>query len=530
MSQTNTWFEKIDKTKLFFSFLIFVIVTAYGYACFHPTVNIDILAGNLYLGDGKGCLHEGRFGAALVFYLFGIRDSFDPIRTQVLYILNVFLLLIGAFLFADIICKKMKTKKPYSRELFVLIFVSFPLISEIWFYPTGLLIGIGYITVALTLLCVESAKQKKMYYAYALLLTVLIVSGYESFTVVLVFAVMFLAWCDCLEKPINLRTIVGKYYHYVLLLVSALVIKKIITQIIHMVVPNHNIGGGATSIAWLENNTLAVIRELLFRWVHDYLLRAILYIPVAEYTIAMVVFVVLVLYKSRTCLARVIGLLAVVSCESLAIIQGISTPYRARQVAAVMIAVVAVLLYEEINKNTLILVLLNLMVVINALYLGHTMATNVWRSQEEMQVCCNIGKDIKNTVTDDKPVIFVGDYHFSKIVEENISIPKESWRWQAYARIYSIFKHESYEMVRDTLSRKIGYTDVNSVINWAKNSFNYQEMMGEMLAYYGYDYNYATSDDYDKVKGDYNDKPCYPESGYIYSEKDCYVVNLGPLN
>lgn len=523
---------------IFLVLLMVEILVAYGYSMFHMTVNIDTLTGHSIIGEGNNYLSQGRFGTTFWCHLLGITQNTDPIATQAVSVLSAFVLAFDGMLFAFIFTSCMKAQKAYTAKIFAMIFVSYPLIAEIWSYPIrDLDLAVGYLECALSVLLILATRENKrnVKYAISTVLMVLVVSGYESLTVVYVFCAVALTWLACRQSKVTFRQVVKRNIDFAVVLVCAIVCKVIIQTVINITVKDFIPGSGDKAIAWKSFEIIKILKELGFRWFHDYVFRAIIYAPIAEYLFFLVLFLVLLIIdakRKKGKVAIIMGVFTTLALEMLALIQGISSPYRTRQAIAVFIALVAAVIYEASKRKIekWILVLTGCLIVAQCLYLGHTFATNAARSDEETRVVCDIGKDINMQCDPDKVVVFAGEYHFSKTVEENINISADSLRWKLYSYIYASMKDQPVNEIRQTLPRNKGYTDINSVINWAKTATDYQKMMGVMLAYYGFDYKWASDDErgwYYEAEATAETMPAWPEKGYIKDMGDYYVVNLG---
>lgn len=151
-SQISMFIKKIN-------YILPVIITAilsFGFTITNYSVNIDSLEYERYYESGNELLAQGRFGIVFInkiIHIFEFNPFFNDLLAVILIILSTIIL---CALFKKITNNKLN-EKVYT--IFSCLFVSYPLISEIFLY-NSLNIAIAYILIAVTLYILDIHADK----------------------------------------------------------------------------------------------------------------------------------------------------------------------------------------------------------------------------------------------------------------------------------------------------------------------------------------------------------------------------------
>lgn len=536
------------KQKFYMIFMISISTICYGYAAINLSIGIDDLESERYVGSGHVMLSAGRFGMVFWSKLFGYgsKGAQNSFAIDVLAVI----LFMWAATNCCILFRRISRDKFHITvyTVFSCILISYPLINEIWEY-TGANICVcgGFLFVSFVLLLIWEQIHGSFSFKYVLVsffMMMIVCSAYESLAIVyvfMVFAVLFLQTLFGLEKTFKGMVRQGMYYAGTLF--AGLVLRIFIHFIILLVFNLERKSNGATGTSWNDYPIGEAIYHFFESLGNDYILKGIIYFPITEFLICIVLFscISLILYKRNNCIIMMwpaLGMLG--SLFLLSLIQGIASPYRTCQVFAVFVAFTLMLLvyvFEENQKRYAyyikagVLGAMGCLCIWQAVYLNYLLTVNHQRSDEEAYVIRNIGTELEANYDTDKFVIFTGTYTLSDGLIESVSVPYDSVRWKLYGKMVSLLSGISYEEIYDTYSRKKPDTNVNSVINWSITAFGTQESMYKLFRYYGFEYMYDEScffqlRDEAEAYVEKEKMPGYPKTGYIVDRGDYIIVNL----
>lgn len=548
MSHKSSYIDELKSIFLNRTFLICVIaiaVIAYGFAACNITVGIDDLEGDRYVGSGMAMLQAGRFTMYLISLLFGYGSRVME-HAYVIDILAVCGLIWSSVNFCILfrrICKDAVSID--ACTVFTCILVSYPLHNEIWEYTgANLCVSFGFVCVSLALLCMhrvvhQQEKSNLKYVIGASVFLMLVCSGYESLVTVyifFVFAVLALQVVYGTQQEKKVKTIFLQGLCYAAALAAGLILRILVHQIILQIIQLPAETNGATVIQWGLRPAGEIVWDLLLDWYKKYLLHAIIYFPLTEAAVAAAVLFVLGIAAGKKHGWSILlpGAGMFLTPFLLGLLQGTMSPYRTCQVFAVLTALASLMVillsnsWKNARKKTVLLVLCGYLCFCQANQLNYYLTLNHMRSDEEAFVIRTIASDLHSSYSQEKPVVFVGDYELSPYIQEASSIPETSLRWRVYRRICLSSEQISWEIFNtDNLSRKLPDSDINSAITWGVSAYR-QEGIQKLFSYYGYEYVlggecYGEAKEYAQA----TNMPAYPKDGYIQDTGRFIVVNLG---
>ena len=179
------------RQKLYVIALSLTAACGYGYSIVQPSIGIDDTAVALYLEEGL----EVTMGRWTVFWLnklFHVSD-FAPFMTE---LVGVLFLMLAATIF-NVLLRRIVGEKSgiLMSTVFACVFVSNPIISEVFVYYWHDGVGLGYVLTALALLFFHEAMESKgrvrgLAYIKSLLFVWAAVGCYESFLILYILGII----------------------------------------------------------------------------------------------------------------------------------------------------------------------------------------------------------------------------------------------------------------------------------------------------------------------------------------------------
>ena len=406
------------------------LLLSYGYAIATTRVSIDSLEGDRYIGTGGVMLSTGRFGMNLWAAVLGYGRA-EPSYAFGIDLLAALLLALAAVSFCALLRKAAQDRiSMFGYGLFACLFVSYPLMNEIWEYSgANVCVCGGYLLDAAALNLLWDARQpgvpwrgRALRMCAAALCLMVVCSSYESLAAVFVLAVFALLTLEQLlaaERP-RLAAVLTEGLWYAAALVGGLCLRVLVTSGIHLVLPQAA-ANGATEILWAFYPFVYLAKLLVKGILINYALRGCFYLPIAELAVAVPVFVVLVIVlavRKKRPLLLLTGAGTLLSLVLLSFVQGRYSPYRTCQVFALFVALAGLAVYELLRRaaarRAVLLGSVQLLAVLlclhQAMYLNHLLAVDYQRSEQEAAVVRTLGTELVRDYGTDKPVVLVGRY------------------------------------------------------------------------------------------------------------------------
>lgn len=535
-------------SKKFIVCVLAVSILSYGFAATNVSVGIDDLEVERYIGDGMELLASGRFSTYLWSVLFGYNTNL-PQNSFVIDVLSIVMFILATINYCILFRRIAGTGVSIlCYTIFSCVLISYPLMLEIWEYTgANLNVCIGYLFVSYSLLLMQdqirnSSWKRPWRVIVSVLLMTLVCGGYESLAVVYVFFVFAILGMQIIfenGKGKSAKNIFRQGIIYAMILVCGVILRVIVHQIILRTMNLTPVINGKTEILWGQKSKWTIAKELLCDGILSYVLKGLVYLPITELLIAVVVFLFIGVFlcKKYGWILLISGGGMLFSLILLSVLQGTLSPYRTCQVFAVFVAFTAMMLYYfissrikngHINVRRILVIGFGALCLHQAVYMSYFFSLNHMRSEEEIYTVHDIGTELLASNDEEKPVIFVGKYVLSESIQEMASVNEDSLQWAIYSQLYEACceKFDLDDRLVD-LNRKIPQTNISSVIDWGITAFD-QEGLQHLFAYFGYDFSianygllYADAEEYAK-----RNMPCYPQDGFIEDVGEYVIVNL----
>ena len=515
--------EKIAGRKEYWIPLLFYTFGAYGFSMLNRTVGADDLATPLYVNDTYW-LRELRWGAVLWKKLF----SFGACVPFLDKFLSVCLLMLAGTAFSCILFMiNGKKDRPLLYTVAACSFITFPIICEIWEFTCGgtLIVPGDFFCTFVILLWLLSAqenlqppegkssiarriKSQRVLQSQArtcllagILLTP-VISSAESIApvyVTTVLIILFYRYCVRGTAPGRKTAWFFEGVRFAIPLVISFILRLVIGYGIMGVLHLTYQHTGATRISWpLSGQELM---DLFKGVLIDYGVAALINLPITIFIVCTILFAVrciVLCVKRKSILPVFLGICTGLSLFLITIIKGTVMYYRTAITLMVFCAFVFYLAAEDfyrlidngiLNRNRLPVVLgrcgLVLLLFITwrqTAHLHRFLALNNQRYDNEAAVMQQIGFKLASDYDTSKPIIFVGNFSNG---DAFYNVTHDTGKTRA-GNLYRRIRHkiDGTELWK---SPALVQTTVSSAIDWYHWEFD-GELMGQFLAYYGYDY------------------------------------------
>lgn len=511
--KNNSFKENILRKPLYWFFLIITTCLSYSFDLYNRTLGIDDLARPHYGHEDNAMIAGTRWGMTLWNDILS-NDEYMPFLDK---FWTIIFLIISAILFSKILyiylCKS--KHKLALCTLFSCLWVSYPLINEIWIYNGANAISYGNAMLA-AFSVLYLYDNPKLFSKKTLVCTgalTIIVSSYESGAFLYVSVVFSVLLLDLIifEK----RNWFYKGIQYAIPLVIAVLLRYVIGfALIRLMNLTYEING-ATSIAYLEGQFIEKLLGVIRITLQYYIYRGLIYMPIGEFVFASAagfICAAVLSIKKHNFSIFLLFIIFHLSLFFLPLLQGSIMHYRSAltiQYFTTFVLTMALFALTHLKKQKYFkigLVFLIYLCYRQGVFLNQTLALNNQRSDNEGDLIQNIGYRLK-TEFDDKLVIFVGGMDLGNNINRQRHPNQKTIGGYIYRKLAYHFNW-GYE---DTF---IYDTNVYPLINWNIRAFGHQKMMQEYLSYYGYEV---------KVL---DDLPWYLYENYQYLAKD---LNMKPF-
>lgn len=436
------------KEKLLLVLLSITCLLSYGFTITHFSIGIDDTSFARYYREG-GLLSQQRFSGVFLDKIFGFQE-FAPFW----YDLVAVLLLFCAAIIWCILFKSISNNKLSSGSLIVFstLFVSYPLINEIFIYMTASIsICLGYALsgIALTLAYEYILNKKHIVLGVAsAAIMCFTVALYESFAVVYlcgIFAILILHFLFSNNNE-SAKGQFSKYLLYIAkflaILMTGVILSSIVSNLLLYFLKITNMRMSSKHIYWLEAGTLTDKISLLFTNIyHSFIISEVLYIPIIIFSLTFSISLIYAIIlsaqrKSFLLFFMMIGL--AVSNISLSIIQGIVTPNRACQSFAIFIGFTWMLIFLLLPKvkwqRFLVGCLVFFIVFTQTRDLSQWFYNDYKRYEQDKMVAYQVSFTIKGKIGDSvKAVVFIGYANEYPNIKFNQTNGQSVVRWGGYA-------------------------------------------------------------------------------------------------
>ena len=515
--------------------LLLILGVSYGYAMTHAAVGVDDLTMGYYAAGGY-YIQVGRLMGWLVYKL--LLCFADPL-TGAEWI-AVPLMFLSAVSWSALLHRASEGKlKGFVYPLFACLFVSYPLINEIWcFSAMNIMVAGGYLLSSLALHLIIGRDRALLRLVGAAALMAGAVSMYESAAPVFVAGVCLLLvlraqYGDQGER--RLCSMLPRAAWGAAALALALALEWLVNRLALGMMNVPEIVYTTRQLAWgAGRGFLAQLMVVLKEIVLKLFLMGAWYLPVGEYAACCVLFMILTgMLVRKYGAALLLPLLGLAGATVLLpLIQGYTVEYRACQPMALFVSFTLVLCAQGASvrfpQKTMAVglsALLGALSLFQGLNLDKWMRLDYRRYQEEAGVITGVCQELTEEYGMERPVVFVGKYPLSQPLLAPCTVTRED----------PLFNRLAEHIAPAPQSRKYVETNIQGWLGWAVDAFardggRLNQEMGHILEYVGYGQLPLGSDaQYYEAKAALADLPAWPREGCIRDMGDYIAVKLGPV-
>lgn len=567
--------EEIRQFLLCRSYCLLLTLTAagcYGFKLMHQTIGIDDTPYEYYFSEGLVVV----VGRWVLFLLNRFLDigTFAPFLTDFAAVL---LMMTAAVLWSVVFARIFGEAVPkWGYLAFACLFISNPLISEVFTYFLHNGIAIGYTCSALGILAymegldrgADSVKAVKWGvrmrrlapYGAAALCVWAAVGCYESFAVV--FLVMGFVVLQARRIAGQKDRPVVSVLWIVLVLAAAVLLRSLMTNLLIAVFSLQDLRGEAVRrslsemLGWITDaEGRAFIHMQIKRAIVMYGVFAYHYLPISMYTAACAGFVLYTLWsmvRKRDIWIFFYMIGAFAASYILIFIEGKVTLYRACQFLPLFSAAVFLLLIravwgilrrEKEVGNTVRRKAGHILRRAAALLCMAAAAAAVWNQTADMnkwfyvdyrkyeaarETMHQIALELEKNCDISKPLVFIGTYEVPMELIQDAYVPIGSEKFFRMNRITSMIDEHLLEKYYRRNQIWVAQTPALSVIQWGMDAFDSNEQLIRFMKMHGH--SFVASADTElaqKVTMENLDMPAWPEAGSIREEENYIIINFG---
>ncbi len=569
MKKWQEEFRFFSRNRIYILMLCFTAVCAYGFKVTHITIGIDDTPYRYYFEEGLAAI-VGRWVMFLLNKVVHISE-FAPFLTDFAgVILLMIAVTVWAALFRSILGKKVPD---YGYYFFSCVFLSCPLISEVFTYFLHNGIATGYLCCGISLCCLregflrrderktENAKKLPGYclpFVGAAAFLWIALGCYESFMVVwLVGSCLLLLterFAGVRRKMFRTLCTVALVAAVALVLRSMMI--TLVTGIFHLEsLKDEAVQRSVTEmLGWMfEENAFAEFGMALKRVFVMYGVFAYAYYPIRIFMLASVVlgaFAILRSIRQRDGWIFLLTCGTYVAAFLLVLVEGSVTLYRSAQFLPVICgfgALIAVYAVSGIGRSCenlkgdgrawlggIAKVCRWIMCPVLVVILWNQCADmNRWfyvdykKYESAKEVIAKIAYDLEREYDLSKPVVFTLNYEVPKGIIEDAYVPIGSETFYKMKRITDLVDEHLLEKFYRTYGVWVAQTPALSVIDWGRDAFGDDSELVRFFHMHGHELQPLLDVELYDIAVQYSlSLPHFPKEGYIADMGEYIIVHL----
>lgn len=453
LSQEINWFLH---QKVYMAMLCITAVCSYGFEITHYSIGSDDTAMGLWLEEGLEVV-MGRWTVFLISKLFHLSE-FAPFMLE---FIGVLLLMVGVTLFAVLLRRILgQGVGIWGYTLFACVFLSCPIISEIYIYYYHEGVDLGYILTALALLSFmdgmeQQGRRKKLWnYLSSMLLAWVAIGCYESLLILYILGILVILF---------LRGMVGKekltFSHVMknlgigaLLSVGCILLRSITIQAVTVLFSLQGAIGIKERRSLFEMFVLFRGKEglldffmLVKRFWLVYHVNALVYLPITVYEFACIcmgVYAVVTAVRKKNLWYPVLFVGMLITPFLLTVAEANITLYRSCQYLPFFVAVGVLMLYrafEQWEKKRYWRYAVSFLGIVLIYNQATMMNRNFFRDYQKYEytkeVLNQVAFEVEKAYGTDLPVVFTGHYDVPYEFISDYYVSYGSWQYRTIAKI-----------------------------------------------------------------------------------------------
>lgn len=557
--------HKLCENRLYMGILLLTAVCAYGYKVTNVTIGIDDTPSLYYFEEGLIAI-VGRWVLFLLNKVITLAE-FVPFVTD---FAAVILLIAAAIVWSALFYSVFGEKIPVTGyAFFAAVFVSCPLISEVFTYFLHNGIAIGYLSCAVSL-CFMREWQNSMRKPRkgsglrekldCLAVTKLVAAAvflwiamgcYESFMILWLAGLVLLLLAERIAWGRQERDVLATLVAGALAALLAIVLRSLtivaVTKVFHLeYLRGEAVQRSVTEmLGWMvQPGAFGELTMILKRTFVLYGVFAYAYLPIRIFVLSAVVITVVTLVRvirGRDLWALVLLPAAYLAAFSLLFIEGKATLYRSAQFLPVFCGYGVLLFVYGMwqlmtgRKGRISAAICGLTVlVLVVITWNQCMDMTKWfyidkqKYDAAVKTADQIALDLERDFDTSKPVIFTGNYEIPYSIVKDAYVSYGDSKYYKMKRLTDLIDPDLLDKYnRGSKGVWVAQTPALSVIDWGRYAFDsdaelvkFFEMHGHRLVACG------DIDRYAEAEEESLNLPEYPQDGYIVDKGDYIIVHF----
>lgn len=548
--------------KIYIITISLIAIASYGFAITHPAIGMDDTVVGLYFQDGLAP-YVGRWSIFLLVHLLHLNiTSFAP--PWLMEFISIIVLLFSVTLWC-VLWKRILEPKivlPIWNYIFIAgIFISCPLISEVFVFYLHNGICTGYGITALALFCLleslhrtgKSRKNIIICLLSASFLLTIALGFYESFIAVYIMGAVTLFFLQRLvygrtdENTVFSSRFIDWFWKGGLSVILSLLFRTVILFLLKSIyhldkfsVYNVDYRGFFGDLFQTAGNLSMVLKKFYV----SYYLYAMTYLPITVLVIGLFLiglFSVCYGIRNKDVLLPLCFIFLMLFPVFMSIIEGLTTRYRSAQYVPSICAFAVLLLLVNLSKAafngtkkiipSLAYILLGVIVFNQCADINRWFYIDYMKYQNAVEVMEHVAYDLKKDYDISKPIIFRGAYKVPFSIIEDAYLPFSSPKYNLIVRLTDPIDVHLKEKYYSRNHMTVAETPTISTLQWgvtafdgtATQLFRFWEMHGVDGLICETDLNKI--EEAEQIRAE-NAMPGYPKDGYILECDDYIIVNL----
>lgn len=569
----NIWtgyLKQFWQNRLFMGILLLTAVCAYGYKITSITIGIDDTPSQYYFEEGLIAI-VGRWVLFLLNKVVSLAEFAPFVTDFAAVVLLVLAAMVWTVLFYSIFGEKIPMT---GYAFFAAIFLSSPLISEVFTYFLHNGIAMGYLCCGISLCCVRqwqcgtAGLRKgagfprefwgvvvKNIFPAAVFLWIAM-GCYESFMILWLAGLMLLLLSERIsrEKQGVWRTlIIGA-----VTALSAVVLRSLmiitVTKVFHLeYLQGEAVQRSITEmLGWmLQPGAFSELAMILKRTFVLYGVFGYAYLPIRVFVLSAIVIAAVALWKAirgKDLWALVLWPAAYLAAFSLLVIEGKATLYRSAQFLPVFCGYGALLFAYAIAglttawekrtghrwiQKTASLVRGAAVLILAAVTWNQCMDMTKWFYVDEkkyeaaVETVNRVALDLEKNFDTSKPVVFTGNYEIPYSIIRDAYVEYGTETYFKMKRLTDLIDPDLLDKYNRSYGVWVAQTPALSVIDWGRYAFDNDEELVKFFAMHGHEL-VALRDGslYAQAEEESLELPQYPREGYIVDKGEYIIVHF----
>lgn len=544
--------------KLYLVILALIAACAYGFAIAHPAIGMDDTAVSLYFEEGLALSYTNRWSLFILNKVFRI-GTFMPWIVELASILILILSVTMWCVLWKRICGPMAELPLWTYVFVAGVFLSCPLISEVYTFYLHNGVCIGYGVTAGAALCLLNSlergaakRRRMMQLVFSSVLLTIALGLYESFVIVYMMgAVMGFFLLRRLygkkggasRYESGLPHWMGNGFFSVVLGVS---LRFAVLAFLKAVCHLERLEAYGVLYQSFFGELFRAEGEftmLLKRFFMKYYVHAICYLPIAVLAGALLLIVIYSLclgIRKRDLALPLCGAAIVLLPVFMSIVEGLATRYRSAQYVPLAGAFGALLILIELKLHNpykwlsaIGCILMGILIYNQCADMNRWFYLDYLKYQNAREVMDQVAYDLEKEHDATKPIVFRGGYQvpyeIARDAYVDFSSPEYRWICVLTDWLDPSLKEKFYAV--DGRGYAFAETPVISMLQWGVTAFD--GTCGQLIEFWrmhGHD-SFRCETDLDKIEDaerirTEKDMPAYPRDGYIMECQEYIIVNL----